>query len=168
MTVSSIDVFEKLVARLSIIQPTSSILDHEQSHPFEVRDVHPDLPVKVKDLFDDGHYSQATFEACKYLDNLIKKYAPNTKSGEARMMGAFDENKPLVKLNSLVSESEKDEQRGYKFLFAGTMVAIRNPRGHEETIVDDPLTCLDHLALVSALIRKIDKARENGFLIVSN
>jgi len=155
--VSKLVDFASIAQRLTDLQPTTS-RDEPEPHPFELRDVHPELPHKVRDLFDDGYYAQATFEACKYLDNLVRSHAPNTKSGESRMMAAFDDKKPLIKLTSLTNESEIDEQRGYRFLFAGTMIAIRNPRGHEETIDDDPFTCLDHLALVSSLIRRLDKA----------
>lgn len=129
-----------------------------EEHVFDVRNIHPELPDKVKRLFDDGHYAEATFEACKFLDNFVKNHAPNTKSGQDRMMRAFDEASPMIKLTSLTSESEKDEQRGYKFLFAGMMVAIRNPRGHEDSLIEDPGTCLDHLGMISALLRRLNKA----------
>ncbi len=41
--------------------------------------------------------------------------------------------------------SEKDEQKGFQFLFAGSVLAIRDPRGHEYNFVDSPDKCLDHL-----------------------
>lgn len=74
------------------------------------------------------------------------------------MMEAFTETSPRIQLTAMTTESEADEQRGYKFLFAGTMVAIRNPRGHNHSMVDDPGTCLDHLGLVSALLRRLNQA----------
>lgn len=130
----------------------------EQLHPFETRNIHPDLPAKVRKLFDDGHYAESTFEACKFLDSFVGKHARTTKTGEARMMEAFTETSPRIQLTAMTTESEADEQRGYKFLFAGTMVAIRNPRGHNHSMVDDPGTCLDHLGLVSALLRRLNQA----------
>jgi uncharacterized protein (TIGR02391 family) len=143
-----------LPAPISLALPAPS----EELHPFDTRNIHPDLPAKVRKLFDDGHYAEATFEACKFLDTFVGKHASTTKSGEARMMAAFSETTPLVKLTGMITDSEVDEQRGYKFLFAGTMVAIRNPRGHDHSMVDDPGTCLDHLGLVSALLRRLNQA----------
>jgi len=64
----------------------------------------------------------------------------------------------LIKLNSCGTVSEKDEQKGFQFLFAGSMLAIRNPRGHEYAIDDSPDECLDHLGLVSLLIRRVQAA----------
>lgn len=130
----------------------------EELHQFDTRNIHPDLPAKVRELFDDGHYSEATFEACKFLDTFVGKHAPKTKSGEARMLAAFNESSPIVMLTGMSKDSEVNEQRGYKFLFAGTMIAIRNPRGHDHSMVDDPGTCLDHLGLVSALLRRLNQA----------
>jgi uncharacterized protein (TIGR02391 family) len=135
-----------------------SVVTESDEHVFDVRNIHPDFPGKVKKLFDDGHYAEATFEACKFLDNFVKKHAPNTKSGQDRMMKAFDESNPVIRLTGLATESEKDEQKGYKFLFAGMMVAVRNPRGHEDSLIDDPGTCLDHLGMISALLRRLKKA----------
>ena len=125
-------------------------------HSFEDRNIHPELPEKVRSLFDDGHFSQATFEAFKFLDKEVQRLSGLSETGEKLMMKVFQENAPIIKLNQLSSVSEVDEQRGYKFLFSGAIVAIRNPRGHEYKIVDDPETCLDHLSVVSTLLRKLD------------
>lgn len=127
-------------------------------HPFEVRDISAKLPSDVRRLFDNGHYSQATFEAFKYVDNSVKHLARIDKSGKALMMEAFRETSPLVQLTPLATESERDEQEGYKFIFAGSMMAIRNPRGHEHSVTDDVTTCLDHLTLASQLLRRLEKA----------
>lgn len=130
----------------------------QPQHEFDRRNVHPNLPKKVRTLFDDGHYAEATFEACKFLDSFVGRHAPKTKAGERRMMEALNEDSPVIELTPRSTDSEKDEQRGYKFLFAGTMIAIRNPRGHEHSLLDDPYTCLDHLGLVSMLLRRMNEA----------
>jgi uncharacterized protein (TIGR02391 family) len=80
------------------------------------------------------------------------------------MMKAFQETSPLVALTPLGTDSEKDEQAGYKFIFSGTIMAIRNPRGHEYKINDSIDECLDHLSLISALLRRLEKA---GFSLQS-
>jgi uncharacterized protein (TIGR02391 family) len=74
------------------------------------------------------------------------------------MMEAFNENNAKVKLNALVTDSEIDEQRGYKSIFAGAAAGIRNPRGHEIDIRDTPDEALDYLALASLLLRRLDVA----------
>ena len=50
-------------------------------HPFESRNIHPALPVGVRKLFDDGHYSQSTFEAFKFVDKEVARLANSSESG---------------------------------------------------------------------------------------
>jgi uncharacterized protein (TIGR02391 family) len=136
----------------------SEAVSEQQLHPFDKRNVHPGLPKKVRAFFDNGHYAESTFEAFKYLDKIVQGHAGSGKTGEKLMMEVFNETSPVLKLTSLVTQSEVDEQRGYKFLFSGGVIAIRNPRGHEVDQVDDVDTCLDHLAFISLLIRRLEQA----------
>src|ERR1019366_8074189 len=117
-----------------------------REHPFETRNIHPALPIIVKELFD-GYYSQATFEAFKFVDKEVARLAKHFESGFKLMMAVFSETSPLLKLNPCGTASEKDEQKGFQFLFAGSMMAVRNPRGHEYAMHDSPDECLDHMAL---------------------
>lgn len=132
--------------------------EHVVLHPFDKRNVHQNLPHVVRRLFDDGHYAQCTFEAFKYLDKLVQHLSGSAESGVKCMMQAFAEASPQISLTSNKTTSEKDEQMGYKFLFAGSMLAIRNPRGHEFGLRDAPDACLDHLAFASMLLRRLEQA----------
>jgi uncharacterized protein (TIGR02391 family) len=154
--VSNFADFERIARAAGNYTEAADKLDDE--HPFDSRNIHADLPVDVKRLFDNAHYSQATFEALKYLDEEIQRIAGSSDFGQSLMMAAFNENKPAVALNALSTASEISEQTGYKFIFAGTMSGIRNLRGHKSGVTDDPDTCLDHLSLASMLLRKLDEA----------
>jgi uncharacterized protein (TIGR02391 family) len=126
-----------------------------QTHPFDERNIHPAISSVSLKLFDDGHYSQATFEAFKYLDLEVQKLSKISESGFKLMMAALNEANPKIKLTALATQSEIDEQLGYKHVFAGAMSAIRNPRGHDINI--DPIDrCLDHLSFASVLLRRLD------------
>jgi len=159
---SSLERFEAIaraLARLPREEPAAQVSVEALSlHPFDSRNIHPDLPAKVRDLFDDGHFPEATSLAFKYLDKKVQEHSGLTESGYKLMMAAFEGTTPKVKLNALVTSSERDEQQGYRFVFAGSMQGIRNPRAHEVTIVDDPDVCLDHLSLVSLLLRRLEQA----------
>ena len=132
--------------------------DLEVRHPFELRDIHDSLPNIVRTLFDDGHYSQATFEAFKFIDKVIQKLSRTSESGFKLMMQAFAGTPASVVLTGNTSASEQDEQKGFMFIFAGAMLAIRNPRGHEVSLSDAPDVCLDHLSLASLLLRRLEEA----------
>ena len=127
-------------------------------HPFDERNMHPDITSLTQRLFDDAHYAQATFEAYKYVDKKVSKLAGVSETGVKLMMKAFSEKSPLIKLTALSSTSETDEQEGYKFIFSGSVMAIRNPRGHEPNMKETPTECLDHLSLASMLLRRIEKS----------
>lgn len=128
-------------------------------HPFDQRNIHPKLPAKTRKLFDDGHFPEATFEAAKYIDNCIKKLGKiSNKTGYDLMMTAFNEEKGPIRINANLSQSDKDEQLGMKFLFAGVASGVRNPRGHENDLAETVDECLDNLSVISFLLRKLESA----------
>lgn len=127
-------------------------------HPFDEHNIEPSLPKNVRNLFDDGHYAQATYEAYKFLDKEVQRHSGLNKSGYKLMMQAFGDIPLSIQLNAYSTQSEIDEQNGFKFIFAGSILAIRNPRGHEIDIVDSPDKCLDHLSLASLLLRRLAEA----------
>jgi len=112
----------------------------------------------VKKLFDDGHFAQASFEAFKFVDEEVQRISGSSEFGTSLMMKAFGGSRPPIALNPGMTASEKNEQEGFKYLFAGAILGVRNPRGHSTGIVDDPDTCLDHLSLASMLLRRLDEA----------
>lgn len=130
------------------------------SHPFDERNIHSSIQAICKNLFDDGHYAPATFEAYKLVDKQVAALAKTSESGVKLMMKAFNEQAPLIKLTNLGTTSEKDEQEGYKFIFSGSVMAIRNPRGHEYGVQDSPTDCLDHLSLASMLLRRLERTKK--------
>ena len=154
---SSLDYFEQIVRRAYRFTE-AEVATSDGTHPFDARGVHTDLPPDVRKLFDNGHFAQATFEAMKFVDEEIRRIAKSSESGTKLMMQALGGASPVVKLNPGMTSTEKDEQEGFKFLFAGVMLAIRNPRGHRTRLTDDPDTCLDHLSLASMLLRRLDDA----------
>lgn len=129
------------------------------AHPFDDRNIHTSIQSTSKKLFDDGHYASATFEAYKLIDKQVSKLARVSDSGVKLMMKAFSEQSPLIRLTDITTTSEKDEQEGYKFIFSGSVMAIRNPRGHEYGVKDSPTECLDHLSLASMLLRRLERAK---------
>ena len=150
-------IFEKFVRSTTKVGP--SLREYENvEHPFDERNIHSALPRGVKKLFDDGHYAQATFEAFKFVDKEVARIAHHSESGFKLMMAVFAENTPIIKLTNCSSTTEKDEQKGFQFLFAGSTLAIRNPRGHEYGLHDTPDECLDHLSIASVLLRRLEAA----------
>jgi uncharacterized protein (TIGR02391 family) len=154
----TLEIFEYIVRRTAAPRQKVDECAAASLHPFDVRNIHPALPTKVRRLFDDGHCAEATFLAMKYVEKIIQKYSGKRESGQKLMLAAFDKSKPLIKLNPLSTSSEEDEQEGYRFIFSGAVLGIRNPGGHEIELSDDPDVCLDHLSFASLLIRRLERA----------
>ena len=158
-----LDAFENITRRAHLFTDGRDQVV-ERTHPFELRDIHDSLPSDVRELFDNGHYAQATFEAFKYLDREVARIAGISETGKSLMMKVFSETDPKIKLTKMATDSDRSEQEGYKFIFAGVMMAIRNPRGHEHSITDTMHNSLDHLSFASILARRIESA---GFALAS-
>ena len=91
---SSLDHFEAIARASARLEEKELAAETPLPHAFETRNIHQGLPVKVKRLFDDGHYAEATFHAFKYLDKQVQKHAGVVESGYKLMMSAFDDAKP--------------------------------------------------------------------------
>jgi uncharacterized protein (TIGR02391 family) len=151
---SDFQLFEKITRKTQNLG-SSEVAKTQQTHAFDERNIHPAITKVSQKLFDDGHYSQATFEALKYLDIEVKTISGINDSGLKLMMSAFNDASPKIKLTAMSDASEIDEQSGFRFIFSGVMSAIRNPRGH--AIKTDTIeTCLDHLSITSALLRRLE------------
>ncbi|ESZ64059.1 TIGR02391 family protein [Mesorhizobium sp. L103C131B0] len=150
----ALEIFERVARATKNVSQTQAA-ESRSGHPFDERNIHPEVATASKKLFDDGHFSQATFEALKFLDNKVKTLSGVQDSGFNLMMAAFTERNPRIQLTDLVTASDKDEQLGFRHMFAGSMSGIRNPRAHD--ILVDPIDlCLDHLSLASVLMRRLD------------
>jgi uncharacterized protein (TIGR02391 family) len=153
----ALSLFEQ-IARGARNVSQSAVTESGGIHPFDERNIHPDIAGVSMKLFDDGHYAQATFEAFKYIDNQVKAISGIEDTGFSLMMNAFNETGPKIKLTNLKTMSDKDEQKGFRYIFAGIMSGIRNPRGHDNRV--DPIDlCLDHLSVASVLLRTLEARR---------
>jgi len=72
---------------------------------------------------------------------------------------AFSTQNPILVLGSLVTESERSEQKGFAHLLVGLFGAVRNPLAHAPK-TNWPMSeqdALDILTLVSLIHRKLDR-----------
>lgn len=120
----------------------------------------PELTRVTERLFDDGHYAMSVEEAFKCISNSVKAKSGCHEDGAKLMTQVFGEQRPVLRLNSMKTESERNEQKGYMQILAGCMTGIRNPRAHQHGYLDDPMTALKLLAFADHLMRKIDNSRK--------
>jgi uncharacterized protein (TIGR02391 family) len=111
-------------------------------------------------LLRDGHYKQAALEAyIRVIEEVKARSGSSDLDGDSLMNHSFgcDGRTPLIKFNSLQTDSEKDEQKGLMFLFKG-VVGLRNAKAHSNTLFDSPQRAHEYLALASLLMRLLEIA----------
>lgn len=121
--------------------------------------LHPRIIEVSQSLFESGHYSQAIFEAFKAVNNFVKEKTGLSLDGKDLMAKVFREEAPIIKLNKLKTKSERDEQEGFKFLFIGAMVGIRNPKAHDNIVQTDPNRALEYLGFASLLMKRAEEGK---------
>jgi uncharacterized protein (TIGR02391 family) len=137
---------------------------------YRALDLHPRIRKASEALFRDGHYSSAILEAFKEVNSTVKERSGRTDlDGKPLMDQVFkfelkDGNvmkKPSIQLNDLQSQSDRDEQQGFQFLFMGASLGIRNPKAHDRVAQTDPFRTLEYIAFASLLCKRMDEARKN-------
>ena len=124
---------------------------------FDSMQFHPKIVEVSRKLFEDGHYRDAILRALVEVNNFVKAKTGLELDGKALMSQAFRIDNPVIRLNELKTQSERDEQEGFMFLFMGAMVGIRNPKAHDNIIQTDPLRTLEYLALASLLMKRAEE-----------
>ena len=133
---------------------------------FDCCSLHPEVCDACRSLFRDGHYEDAVGKGVKLYINTVKEKAgqPTDQSGKeldgTPLMGyVFRSESPTLRINPMLTESHKKEQRGYMQLAQGAVLCIRNPRAHEHQLKDDRYRALELLGFVSYLMRRLDTAK---------
>ena len=103
------------------------------------------------------NYFHAVFEATKGLAQRIRNMSGVGYDGARLVDTVFSIDKPLMAMNTLRTETERSEHKGFALLLKGCFGAVRNPLAHEPRILwegeDD---AADYLSLISLLHRKLD------------
>lgn len=129
--------------------------------------LHPDVRAISESLFVKQEYVNAVFEAAKLFVEHVKSKSNHPKDaggqeldGVKLMEVVFLAKSPILKLNSLSSDSERNEQRGFGLMAQGMVSAVRNPKGHKTkaTIQIDASEALEQLVMISLLMKRLDQS----------
>ncbi len=122
--------------------------------------LHPKVVEISKSRFDSGHYADSVEAAFKELNDIIKSLAKQKTGseydGSDLMNRAFSISNPIITLADLSTESGQNIQKGFMQIFSGSMTGIRNPKTHQNIIIDEK-RAIHFLYLASLLMYKIDE-----------
>jgi len=130
------------------------------------RNVHPDVLYYCREELLVDNYFHTVFEATKSVADKIRNKTGLTTDGAGLVNEAFAfKNAPHIPhlaLNSLQTESEQSEQKGFANLLIGLFGTFRNTTAHapKVTWTIDECDALDILSMVSLVHRRLDKAIE--------
>jgi len=120
---------------------------------------HPEIERVSGQLYRDGHYKQAALEAYIRVIDEVKSKSGLALDGDNLINRAFGSEKqtPVIQFNSLQTDEERDEQKGFMFLYKG-IIGLRNSKAHSNRLFNDPSRAHEYLALASLLIRLLEIA----------
>lgn len=148
----------------SLLEQAGITFQNDYLKEFSLRSFHYIINKNCYQLYKNGHYFHAVFEAAKVYNKIVKEKSQNDKDGFNLMMDVLGKN-GVLKITECKNETDINVQEGIKFLSAGLMQAIRNPIAHEPAL-DWAISredCLDLLSFISFLLRQLDKA-EHGVM----
>ena len=128
------------------------------------RQVHEDVLRFCKAELVQKNYFHAVFEAMKSIAAKVRSMANLTSDGAKLVQEAFGmagDSRPILAINSLRTETDRGEQRGFASLLIGLFGTVRNPTAHNPKIEWEmsEQDALDILTMASLVHRKLDKAR---------
>lgn len=123
--------------------------------------LHADVREVADRYLESGHPEVAIFEAFKAINNRVKAMTGLDLDGAKLMAEAFKDSDPPLRLGDLSSDTGRDVQAGFRFMFMGVVRGIRNPDAHERFKALDAEEALETLAFASMLMRRLDSAHPN-------
>jgi uncharacterized protein (TIGR02391 family) len=147
---------EGFIEQLQDLAPPSATTAQDQYN------FHSEIERVSGELYRSGHYKSAALEAYIRVIEQVKAVSKIPDDGDSLMNRAFacDKQTPVIQFNSLLTDAERDEQRGFFFLFKG-IVGLRNSKAHSNALFNDPLRGHEYLALASVLMRVLEIAKVN-------
>lgn len=132
-------------------------------HALEDRKAHLEIFKYCREELLDQNYFHAVLEAIKGIAERIRLMSGLKIDGAELVNTAFSVKSPLVAINSLTTETEISEQKGFSNILVGLFGAVRNPTAHAPKVSWE-LTeqdALDILSMISYVHRKLDGAKRN-------
>ncbi|MEX0331443.1 MAG: TIGR02391 family protein [Puniceicoccaceae bacterium] len=130
---------------------------------FSGRILHPEVLKYCRAELMQENYFHAVFEATKGLAQRIRELAGVEGDGATLVDKVFSISSPILAFNTLRTETEQSEHKGFAMLLKGCFGAVRNPLAHGPKILwsgeDD---AADYLTMISLLHRKLDGCVKTG------
>jgi uncharacterized protein (TIGR02391 family) len=124
------------------------------------RQVHSDVLAFCREELLKDNYFHAVFEATKSVADKIRNKSGLASDGAELVDAAFSLKNQVLAINSLRTETEESEHKGFANLLKGVFGTFRNVTAHAPKIhwTIEEQDALDLLTMVSFLHRRLDRA----------
>lgn len=124
------------------------------------RGVHPDVLKFCRAELVADNYFHAVLEATKSIADKLRSRTGLADDGATLVDRSLTGDPPMLAINSLQTESEKSEQRGFANLVKGTFGMFRNTTAHAPRLhwKIEKADAEDLLSLASLIHRRLDAA----------
>lgn len=151
--------------KFRLVEKAKTIADAEQrasrlKHKLENRNVHLAIFEYCKAELLLENYFHSVFEATKSIADRLRKMTGLYADGNALIETTFSTTNPLVKINNLVTDTDRSEHIGLCNLIKGIFGLIRNPTAHQPKIKFEisEEEALDILNTISYIHKRLDRA----------
>lgn len=122
------------------------------------RNIHPDVLRFCKPELLQENYFYAVLEATKSVSEKLRNISGLNLDANSLVIKCFDKNHPIVAINKLETNSEKNEQQGFMNLLKGLFSMFRNPTAHEprNIWIMHKQDAIDLFTMISFIHRKLD------------
>ncbi|MEP3630547.1 MAG: TIGR02391 family protein [Hyphomicrobiales bacterium] len=147
-------------SKISKTLPEAQKRAQELKNDLISRGVHPDVLKFCKSELLADNYFHAVLEAVKSVGDKLRSRTGLTDDGAALVDRTLGIKQPMLAINSLSTDSERTEQKGFASLVKGTYSMFRNTTAHEAKIHWEMTKedAEDLFSLVSLIHRRIDAA----------
>jgi len=112
----------------------------------------------IRSTYEARNFSAAILDAIHFLSELIRERSGLEGDGANLVGRVFGGKTPVLKVNSLNTESERNVQAGIEQLLRGLYQAVRNPRSHgtNQDTEDDAIAIV---LFINHMLKTIDRAK---------
>lgn len=124
----------------------------------EIRNAHPKIYEYCRAELLVDNYFHTVFEAAKSVAEVIRDRTGLTEDGASLVDKAFIQSAPLITINSLQSETEISEHKGFANLLRGVFGMFRNTLAHSPRLTWEisEEDALDMLSTISLIHRRLE------------
>lgn len=119
--------------------------------------LHPTMSIPLA-LMKEGRLSEAVFEALHSVEERVQSLAARKESGQELMESVFGARPPQLDITTTTGQTAQDEQEGFRHLFIGAMLCLRDPHSAGAAVPIAADETLEYVVVASMLMRRLDRA----------